>query len=361
MDLKTFIDTRRKGEPDLILFVIIFTLAGAGIAMSYSASAVYALNIFKDSFFFLKKQIVWVIIGFIILLIFQEIDYRVYKKYTKLMLLASFILLIVVHIPGIGHSAKGSTRWIGLGPLSIQPSEFVKVFMVFYLVKVFSSDKKGNYVIQFLIPMIIIAIIFVMIMMQPDFGTAMDLLIVSVLILFVSGFPLFYLISLFVISIPMFYLLIYQVGYRRERILAYLDPWKDRFGNGYHIIQSFIAFKKGGLFGVGLGNGSQKLSRLPEPHTDFIFAVLAEELGLIGTLIILFLYVAVFWRGLKISINAPDEFGKLLAIGLSLLIVIQAFINLGVVCGSLPTTGIPLPFLSYGGSSLISNMIAANS
>jgi cell division protein FtsW len=157
----------------------------------------------------------------------------------------------------------------------------------------------------------------------------------------------------------MFYQLIYQVSYRRERILAYLNPWEDRFGIGYHIIQSFIAFKKGGFFGLGLGFGTQKISRLPEPHNDFIFAVIGEEVGVFGTVFMVLLYCFIFWRGIEIAMNAPNNFGRLLATGLTLMIVVQAFINMGVVTGSLPTTGIPLPFISYGGSSLLSSMIAA--
>jgi len=180
-----------------------------------------------------------------------------------------------------------------------------------------------------------------------------------VIILFVSGFPFTYILSLAVISVPMFYLLIYMVEYRRERIISFLNPWAFRFGIGYHIIQAFIAFKKGGLFGVGLGKGTQKLSRLPEPHTDFIYAVIAEEAGLAGTMIIALLFVVILWRGIIISAGVQDNFGRLLAVGLSLMITVQAFINMAVVAGVLPTAGIPLPFMSYGGSSLLSNMIAA--
>jgi cell division protein FtsW len=357
LDLKSVIDTRRKGDPDIILFLSIFLLIGIGIAMSYSASAVYAYNVFGDSFYFLKKQLIWFGIGFVFLLIFMEIDYRIYLKHTKILLLLAFVLLIAVLIPGVGHNVKGAARWLGYGSLKLQPSEFVKIVVVIYLVKVFSSDKKGNYVVQLLIPLVIVSVI--LLLLQPDFGTAVDLLIVSVFILFVSGFPLLYIVTLFLLSIPMFYLLVYQVEYRRERVLAYLNPWKDRYGIGYHIIQSFIAFKKGGILGLGLGNGTQKLSRLPEPHTDFIFAVIAEEVGLIGTIFMVIIFFLFFFRGLTVSINSIDGFGKLLAIGLSLMILVQAYINIGVVSGSLPTTGIPLPFISYGGSSLISSMISA--
>ncbi len=359
MDFKPIDDTRPRSEIDLVLFITIMILAGIGIAMSYSASAVYAMKMYGDSFYFLKKQLLWFLIGFCFLVIFQQIHYRIYIRYTKLMLLISIALLVLVLIPGVGQGTKGSVRWLGIGSVRFQPSEFVKIFMVIYLVKIFSSEGKDklNRVFQLLIPMIVIAGVFVLIMLQPDFGTAIDLLIVSVFILFVSGFPLRYILTLFIISLPMFYLLIYQVDYRRARILAFLDPWKERFGSGYHIIQSFIAFKAGGLLGVGLGFGTQKITRLPEPHTDFIFAVIAEESGFFGTLIIVSLFCIIIWRGISISLAVTDDFGSLLAVGLALMVAVQAFINIGVVSGSLPITGIPLPLISYGGSSLISNMI----
>ncbi|HOW82110.1 MAG TPA: putative lipid II flippase FtsW [Spirochaetota bacterium] len=359
MDLRTVIDTRRKGESDVFLFVAVFLLAGMGIALSYSASAVYAMNTFGDSFYFLKRQMLWFAISFMALLVFQEIDYRLYIRHTKTMLLISIVLLALVLIPGIGHSVKGSARWLGFGPFRLQPSEFVKLFMVIYLVKVFSSEDRGVQPSRILVPIIVIAVMFVLIMLQPDFSTAVDLLVVSVLILFVSGFPFLYIMALFVISIPMFYLLIYQVDYRKDRLLAFINPWEDRFGIGYHIIQSFIAFKKGGFLGVGLGYGTQKIARLPEPHTDFIFAVIAEETGMVGTVLVVGLYGFLFWRGMLVSLAAPDEFGRLLAMGLTMLIAVEAYINIAVVMGSLPTTGMPLPFISYGGSSLLSNMIAA--
>ena len=358
MDLKSFVDIRRSREPDLVLFAVILILAGTGIAMSYSASAVFAMKAFGDSFFFLKRQLLWFAAGFVSLLAFKEIDYRHYLKYTKPMLLLSLLLLALVLIPGVGHSVKGSARWLAAGPLSLQPSEFVKIFVVIYLAKVYSSETDDHF-IRILIPVIIVSILFLMVLLQPDFGTAMDILLVSVFILFVSGFPFRYIVSLFVISIPMFYLLIYLVQYRRERVIAFINPWAYRYGIGYHIVQAFIAFKKGGFLGMGLGNGTQKISRLPEPHTDFIFAVIAEETGLVGTVLIVLLFAAILWRGIVISTDAPDNFGRLLAIGLSLMIAVQAFINVAVVTGGLPTTGIPLPFISYGGSSLLANMTAA--
>jgi cell division protein FtsW len=360
VDLKSVIDTRRRAEPDLALFILVLVLAGIGVAMSYSASAAFAIKTFGDALHFLKRQLAWIILGFAALMVVQNIDYKIYARYTRIMLLGALVLLALVLIPGLGHSAKGSARWLGMGGFGLQPSEFAKLAVVIYLAKVFSTEYSGvaNHVAQILVPMIIVAILFVLIMMQPDFGTAITLLAVSVMILFVSGFPFMYILTLGVISIPMFYLLIYQVSYRRERIFAFLNPWKNRYGIGYHVIQSFTAFRKGGFLGEGLGNGTQKLGRLPEPHTDFIFAVIAEEAGLLGTLVIVGLFCALFWRGMVIALAAPDEFGRLLAMGLTIMLVAQAFTNIAVVTGSLPTTGIPLPFISYGGSSMLTSMIA---
>lgn len=360
MDLKSVIDTRRRGEPDMALFVIVLLLAAIGVAMSYSASAVVAARSFDDPFHFLKRQAVWFAAGFALLFMVQRFDYRNYARHTKIMLLVSLVLLVLVLIPGIGHSVKGSTRWLGGGTLAFQPSEFVKIFVVIYLAKVFSSEPegRGNQVVQLLVPVLVVALIFILAMMQPDFGTAIDILLVSVFVLFVSGFPFFYIAALFVVSIPMFYLLVYQVGYRKDRMLAFLDPWRDPYGTGYHVIQSIAAFRRGGFFGVGLGYGTQKIKRLPEPHTDFVFSVIAEEAGLLGTVLVLGLFCALFYKGMRIAQGAPDEFGRLLAMGLTLLVVLQAFLNFGVVTGSLPTTGIPLPFISYGGSSLLSSLAA---
>lgn len=360
MDVKDYIDTRRVHEPDFILFLTIFVLAGIGLAMSYSASAAYAQRVFHDSFYFLKRQFIWCALGFSALYFFQRVDYREYAKYTKIMLFVLLLALILVFVPGIGKNVKGSSRWLGLGPLSFQPSEFVKVFLVIYLAKVFSAEHETviSNVLRLLVPMLITAVVFVLVLLQPDFGTAMNVLLVAVLMLFVSGFPFAYLVTLGLLSVPMFYLLIYQVSYRRARLLAFFNPWEHRFGIGYHVIQSFIAFKMGGFFGVGLGNGTQKIQRLPEPHTDFIFAVIAEEAGLAGTALVVFLFCLFGLRGIKVALHAPDEFGRLLAVGFTLLVCIQAFINIAVVSGRLPATGIPLPLISYGGSSFISTMIA---
>lgn len=356
-----YVSPYRKGVPDLVLFLTVFSLVGTGIAMSYSASAIVAMKVYGDSFFILKKQLLWFVIGFGALLVMQEIDYRIYARHTKFLLLLSLIMLLLTLVPGLGHVAKGSSRWIRpFGLFGVQPAEFVKIFIVIYLSKVFSSDGSSSShspLMQLLIPLVILGLMFFLILLQPDFGTAIDLLLVGVAILFVSGFSLVHIILLGVVSVPAFYLLIYQVEYRRNRILAFFNPWADRYGKGYHIIQSFIAFKRGGLIGQGLGNGTQKIARLPEPHTDFIFAVLAEETGLFGTMMVIGLFLLLFWRGIHVALTAVDDFGRLLAVGLTLMIVLQAFINIGVVSGALPTTGIPLPFISYGGSSLLSSMM----
>lgn len=296
MDLKGIIDTRRRERADMGLFFIVLALAGFGLAMVYSASAVSALKNFGSSFHYLKKQLVWFIAGFGLLMIVQEIDYRRYAKYTLPLLIVSAAFLCLVFVPGIGHSAKGSARWISLAGQTVQPSEFVKIVIVIYLAKVFSAEPRQHLsqILQFLIPIFILAAMFILILLQPDFGTAIDLLIVSVAILFVSGFPLAYMLFLSLISIPAFYLFIYQAKYRWERIIAFADPWQDRFGIGYHIIQAFTAFKLGGLLGAGLGYGVMKINRLPEPHTDFIFAVIAEETGFFGTLAVVILFSLFF-------------------------------------------------------------------
>jgi cell division protein FtsW len=358
MDLKSVIDTRRSGSPDLTLFLAVFILAGIGLSFVYSASAVFALRVFHDAFYFFKHQFVWLACGLVIVILFQNIDYRVYQRYTKYMILLAIVALVSVYIPGIGHAAKGSVRWLSLGFIKIQPSEFVKLAMVIYITKVFSNQNSKSNPLHLLFPVILLSVMFMLIMLQPDFGTAIDLLFVSVAVFFVSGFPLLYMLIVFIVSLPAFYLLIYQVSYRWHRILAFLDPWSNRYGIGYHITQGFIAFNNGGLLGTGLGYGTQKLSRLPEPHTDFIFAVIGEETGLIGTVTVVLLFCLVFWRGMSIALHATDDFGRLLSVGLTLMIVIQGFLNIGVVIGALPTTGVPLPFISYGGSSLLSNMIA---
>lgn len=344
----------------MILFFVIFIIAGAGLAMVYSASAVPAMRNFGSPYFFLRKQLLWFIVGFAALVAFQMLDYRVLTKYTRILLAGAVGMLAILFIPGIGHLAKGSVRWIAMGPFTLQPSEFVKVIMVIYLAKIFSAEprKTDSHIMQFVVPMVFLALLFILIIIQPDFGSAIVLMMVSVAIIFASGFPLIYMLTLAVLSVPAFYLLVYQVQYRWDRVLAFFDPWHDRYGIGYHIIQSFTAFKSGGLHGVGLGYGTMKLARLPEPHTDFIFAVIAEEAGFLGTSIIVILFLLLFWRGVKIAFEAPDNFGKLLALGLSMLVTIQAFINIAVVSGSLPTTGVPLPFISYGGSAFLSNMIA---
>jgi len=348
----------KKPKPDAILFLTILTIAGIGIAMCYSASAVKAMSLGHSSYYFLMFQSIWFVAGLVLLIAFLGIDYQIYKKYSGLLIIVSIVLLILVFIPGLGHTVKGATRWIHLGLVNIQPSEFVKIAVVIYLAKVFSTESTEFSVLNIIIPIVAVGSIFLLIVVQPDLGTAMNILIVSAFLVFISGFSLFYIAGIALVSIPMFYLLIYQVDYRKNRILAYFNPWEDRYGIGYHIIQSFIAFKKGSVTGVGLGFGTQKLKKLPEPHTDFIFAVIAEEIGLIGTVGVVLLFAIFFVCAVRISMSVQDKFGKFLAIGLGMLITLQAVINIGVATGLMPTTGMPLPLVSYGGSSFLSTMIA---
>ena len=342
-----------------MLFTLVLVMAGVGIAMSYSASAVYALKTFGDSFYFLKRQLLWLVAGLVSLLCVQNMDYRVYRRHTRVMLAVALVLLALVLVPGLGHSVKGSSRWLSFGLLHLQPSEFVKVVLVIYLVKVFSAEHRGTVtqVFQMLVPMLVIALMFMLIMLQPDFGTAITMLVVSVFILFVSGFPLLYLLMLFVIEhphvLPAHLPGELPVGAHTGLPQSMGGPFRHRLS--HHPVVHRV--QEGRIVRGGPRQRHAEGGKAPEPHTDFIYAVIAEETGLLGTLLVVGLFCFFLWRGIRISLAAPDEFGRLLAAGIALMVVVQAFINIGVVTGSLPTTGIPLPFISYGGSSLLASMI----
>ena len=358
MEFKSLIDTRRSHAPDIILLLTLFVIAFFGVSMVFSASAIKASIIYGDSLFFFKRQVIWVFISFGIIFLLQNFDYRKYISLTKFFLLFSFAALVALYIPGIGHSAKGSVRWFNLGFFSVQPSEFVKIASIIYLAKVFSAKHEEKTFLKMTVPLAVVGIIFLLVLLQPDFGTAVTLLFVSVAVLFVSGFSSLYLILLALVSVPAFYLIIYQVNYRWMRIIAFLNPWENRYGIGYHITQSFIAFKKGGFFGEGLGLGTQKIGKLPEPHTDFIFAVIGEETGFIGAFVILLLYLVILYRGAKIANDSKDDFGTLLAAGITSMLTFHVLVNVGMTAGIMPVTGIPLPFMSYGVSALTTNLLA---
>ena len=342
------------------IFTTTVILICIGIVMIYSASSIYAWERYKDSFFFLKRHLSFLFIGAFLTFLFMSVDYRKLKRSARPLLILSILLLVLVLIPGIGREVAGARRWFRFKFISFQPSELANIAIIIYIADFIF--RKGNYIRTFLHgflpPMLILGLAALLILMQPDLGTALALGIVVFIMLFMAGVRLSYLLSVILASLPLFYILIFSVPYRRMRIMAFLNPWLDPKGSGFQIIQSQIALGSGGIFGVGLGQSRQKLFYLPAAHTDFIFSIIGEELGLLGTIGIILLFMIFIKQGLKIIKNSQDTFGYFLALGLVLMISFKAVINIGVSCGLLPTKGLPLPFISYGGSSFIFDMIS---
>jgi len=343
-----------RTTPDFLLVVVTLILVVVGSIMVYSASAVWAEYRFQDSFFFLKRQLFFVFIGFIAMFFMMQVDYWRLRSVANMALIICFLLLIVVLIPGVGLVRGGASSWLGVGAFSIQPSEFMKLAMILFLAKYVSDNQK--YITTWrrgLIPIFtLIFLAFGLIMLQPDLGTGVVMVFTCVLLIFVAGARLshFYLIA--GVGVAGLTGLIISAPYRLERITSFLNPWEDPLGSGFQIIQSLFAIGPGGILGLGLGHSRQKYFYLPEPQTDFIFAILAEELGFLGGSFILICFAILLWRGLRIAIHAPDLYGTLFATGIISMIAIQVMINIGVVIGLMPVTGITLPLLSYGGSSL---------
>jgi len=322
--------------------------------MVYSSSYVWADNKYADAFFYVKRQLLFAGLGIVAMFATMIIPYMTWKKYAKGLLIACFVLLVLVLIPNIGLIRGGARSWIGVGAFSIQPSEFMKlgliIFLAFYLErnqKYITSFKKG-----FLPALLLVFTAFGLIMLQPDLGTGVVLVLTCFIMIFIAGARLMHFMGLGIIGLGGFVYLIASAPYRISRISAFINPWEDPLGDGFQIIQSLYAIGPGGLMGVGFGNSLQKYFYLPEPQTDFIFAILGEELGFIGATFVICLFVLFFWRGIKIALEAPDHFARFLALGVVTMITIQVMINISVVIGLIPVTGITLPFLSYGGSSL---------
>lgn len=350
----------KKTTPDFILLIVTFTLLAVGLIMVYSASAIWADYKFDDSFFFAKRQLLFAGIGIIAMFFIMNIDYWTWRSWAKVIIIVCFVLLVLVLIPGIGNVRNGSRSWIGVGAFSIQPSEFMKLAMIVFMAKFLSekqklitSFKKG------LVPSLgIVFLAFGMIMLQPDLGTGTVMVGTSVVMIFIAGARISHFITLGLIGLAGFVGLVLSAPYRIKRITSFLDPWEDPLGSGFQIIQSLYAIGPGGLFGLGLGQSRQKFFYLPEPQTDFIFAILSEELGFIGGSFVLLLFSLLLWRGIRIALGAPDLYGSFLAVGIIAMVAIQVMINIGVVTGLMPVTGITLPFLSYGGSSLTLMLMA---
>jgi cell division protein FtsW len=342
---------------DQVLFATVVLLVGIGTVLIYSSSSIYAEVRFRDDFYFLKLRGIHIIIGFICMFIAFKIPFHFYQRVVHLILLLGILGLYLCLVPGIGVTEGGASRWIRLGPLSFQPSDAAKLGLVIYLA--YSLAKKAerkkikSFSIGFLPHLCIVGIMVFLLLKQPDFGTSVLFLLLMFSMLFVAGTKMSYLLIAFGSAIPFAYHLIINSEYRMKRIMAFLDPWRYRKDVGYQISESLISIGSGGIFGLGLGEGRQKLFFLPAAHTDFIFSAIGEELGFIGVVMILILLGVVIWRGIRIGLNAIDLFSMFLAFGISILLSLQIIINVGVTLGIFPAKGLPLPFLSYGGSSLV--------
>lgn len=349
-----------KKLPDFILLFTIIALVLSGLIMILSASSVKAEQLFSNSYYFFQNQLKYLAIALVLAAVTYKLKYKKLKELAPYFLLISLGTLILVLIPGIGRMAGGSRRWLPLGPISFQPSVLAKLTIVIYLAAYIekNKDKMNKLKKGIFPPLAVVGIISGLILMEPDLGTAVTLAAISATMIFVGGIKISTFIILGIISFLLSLAAILTEPYRRERLLIFLNPWQDPLDSGYHIIQSLLALGSGGLFGVGAGNSHQKFLYLPEPGTDFIFAVLGEEFGLIGTLFIVSLYFLLAWRGLKIATRVNDTFGSMLAVGITSMIIIQALINMAVVTSLIPVTGITLPLISYGGSSLVINLVA---
>ncbi len=346
----------RQEVPDFLIFFIVVTLLGIGVILVFSATSISSYQKFGDSFHYLKRQLIWSIIGIGVMIFFMRIDYHQYIKWSPWLLILGIGGLVLILIPGVGKEVKGSTRWILLGPLPpLQISEIVKVVIVLYMSRYLAlkNDRLKSFWRGLFVPLFLLGIVFGLILMEPDLGTAVTIGGTVMVMFLAAGARYLHLFGLMLMGIPGVFYMIFSEPYRKKRLLAFLNPWKDPLGTGFHIIQSLYALGSGGLFGAGLGRSRQKFFYLPEPGTDFIFSVLGEELGFLGVFVVIVLYFLFAWRGLQIALHAKDLFGSMVAVGITIMITLQAVVNMSVVSGSMPVTGITLPFISYGGSSLV--------
>jgi len=340
-----------------LLFPVLF-LVGIGVVMVYSASSALAIKKFGSDYFFLKKQALFAFTGVIVLVVSRHFPYRFYRTLAYPLLALSLTLLALIHFTALGMSVGGSIRWMRLGSFSFQPSELARIALVIYLA--YSMEKKHekikNFTIGFIPHVTVMGIFIILIFIQPDFGSVVILAALTWIMLFIGGVRFSHLLASLLVILPFGYLFLINAEYRVKRMLGFLNPWDYPADEGYQIVHSLMAFGTGGLWGTGIGKGYQKLFYLPEPHTDFIFSVIGEELGLLGVLIIIALYAWIVMRGIAIARNAPDLFGAYLAVGLTIAMGLQIVVNMGVTLGLLPTKGLTLPLLSYGGTSLLLNM-----
>ncbi len=343
----------KRVSVDRWLFTVTMLLVFGGLVMVFSASAVMARERFGSPYAFLSKQLIWAVAGIAAMVVTMRVDYRRYKNPALVFSFMGITTLLLISVFFLDRSHH-THRWIHLGGFSFQPSELAKPVLILFLAYFLEGRAKlMDDVRNTLVPAAAPVLVFLgLIVLQPDLGTAIACAGIAACILYVAGMRLRYFSYAFAAAMPVLYVLLFRVAWRRDRLLAFWNPYADREKAGFHIIQSLIAVGTGGLTGTGLMEGKQKLFYLPEPHTDFIFAVTAEELGLVGALFVVTLFAIFLWRGMRASWRTTDLFGRYLAVGITSMVVLQAFINISVVLGMMPTKGIPLPLVSYGGSSL---------
>ena len=342
-----------------MLLILVLSLVGFGIVMVYSTTAIIAGDRFEDPYFFLKRQALYAAIGLVLMIFMIFFPYELLRRFAYPILGLSICLLIAVLVPGIGHRVGGSMRWIKILSFSFQPSELAKlglvIFLAYFLTK--KEEKIRSFSFAFLPTILLSGLIIGLVMKEPDFGAAIFLTAMVFFFLFVSGARVIYILGSLLIALPVVYYFLTSAAYRYKRLLSFVRPWEDPSGTSFQIVQSFLSFGSGGLFGLGLGEGRQKLFFLPAPHTDFIFSLIGEELGLVGAMVVLLIFFMITLRGIHIAYGMADRFGAYLAVGVTLMISLQAVINMAVVLGLLPTKGLTLPFVSYGGTSLVTNLI----
>ncbi len=348
----------RKLKSDKLLFTATLLLVCISVVMVYSASAVVASELYHNQYLYLFKQLTFALFGLLLVQLIMRVDYRKYREPAVIWTCLGFVALALVVVL-FGEARNGARRWLNVGGLGIQPSELAKICVIMFIAALLERrmdkiDDPG----RALLPIgAVLGMVLGLILIEPDYGTAVSIVTIASVMIFAAGISYTYVFGLVLTGLPTLFLLVWTSEYRWRRVEAFLDPWKTPLGDGFQSIQSMIAVATGGVFGRGLMAGVQKLFYLPEPHNDFIFAVISEELGMIGAMVVLGCFCVITWRGLRTALRAPDRFGAFLAIGLTTMVAFQAFFNMSVVLGLLPTKGIPLPFVSYGGSSMLINLV----
>ena len=344
----------RNKNIDFILLITVVIISIFGVLMIYSSSNIWAEYKFNDAFRYLKMQSIFLVIGLILMIVISKIPYTYYKEKANIILIVCLLLLILVLIPGIGKIRNGSRSWFGIGGFGIQPSEFMKLGLIIFISKYLNNNEKDIKSIKGILPIILVTLTtFALIMLEPDFGTGVIIVMSVIGLLFISGLSIKFFVISGLFGILGAIGLIVIAPYRFQRILSFINPWIDPLGSGFQAIQSLFAIGPGGLLGLGIGNSIQKHFYLPEPQTDFIFSIISEELGFLGIVIVSTLFLIIIYRGIKISLNSKELFSKYLSFGIIFQLSFQTLLNLMVVVSLIPITGVTLPFLSYGGSSLL--------